>query len=128
MAKPRTPRLKAEVSGAHLKHPGRFKDRHGPRNPRPIGKPYSNMTESQKLVWNEMAGEMPWLHSAHRTLLRMVCHLAARMDTEAGLGVAGTHALSSMLSKLGATPVDESRVNISPDETDEDEQWFSRTH
>lgn len=84
------------------------------------------MTDAQKSVWLEMAGDMPWLSSSHRQLLRLVCYLAARMDTDAGLGVAATHALSSMLSKLGATPVDAARVSMSPeDEDDPDEAYFA---
>ena len=126
MARPRLPRLKAEVSGATLTHPGRFKNRRGPKHTQPVGEPYANMTDAQKSVWLEMAGEMPWLHSSHRTLLRLVCNLVARMDSDAGLGVAATHALSSMLSKLGATPVDAARVSASvEDEDDPDEAFFA---
>ncbi|WP_238381532.1 MULTISPECIES: hypothetical protein [Stenotrophomonas maltophilia group] len=55
---------------------------------------------------------MPWFNAAHRLLLRQVCILAARMETGEDLSVSSTHALSAMLSKLGATPTDESRSAI----------------
>jgi hypothetical protein len=51
-------------------------------------------------------------------LLRLACHLAARLD-EGVLGVNAAQALSSTLSKLGATPVDESRVAIPNDDDDD---------
>lgn len=34
------------------------------------------------------------------------------------------HALSAMLSKLGATPTDESKVDHPQDEVDQDERFF----
>ena len=130
MARNRTPQSKAEVSGASLTHPARFADRKAPKRTRPIGEPYANMTEAQKECWRELAGEMPWLHSAHRTLLRLACYHAARLDTDADFGVSATQALSSILSKLGATPVDETKVVHGGDGDDEDpaEAFFARTH
>jgi hypothetical protein len=48
-------------------------------------------------------------------------------DPENGLGVAAAHALSSILSKLGATPVDESRISHQDDdETDPSDAFFGR--
>jgi len=83
------------------------------------------MTAAEKTVWAECAGDMPWLHSSHRLLLRIVCKLAARMD-EGELGVQATSTLSAMLSKLGATPT--SPV-LMPDRDPDDDEFFSRfTH
>ena len=129
MGNPRLPKAKAETSGAALKNPGRHADRSAPKRTRPIGEPYANMTEAQKECWRELAGEMPWLHSAHRTLLRLACYHAARLDTDADFGVSATQALSSILSKLGATPVDETKV-VHGDDGDEDpaESFFTRPH
>jgi hypothetical protein len=119
MARPRTPNAKAEVSGATTIHPGRFEGRKTPKRVRQIGDPYARMTEAQKVCWEEFRAELPWLNSGHRTILRMACILAARMDTDPEFGVQATQALSSILSKLGATPVDETKVNHA-DEEDED--------
>jgi len=110
MAANRTPKRKAEVSGATLKHPERYRDRTGPSNTKPLGEPFARMTETERKYWAEFAQELPWLHSAHRVLLRLTCKLAARMDHDSEMGVSAAHSLSSLLSKLGATPVDESRV------------------
>ncbi len=118
MARPRLPQAKAEVSGAALKNPGTFKARKAPKGTRPIGEPYARMTPGQQEAWHEMVAEMPWLNSAHRTLLRLACIISARLD-EADVGVNQLQTLSAILSKLGATPVDETRLNL-PAEDDED--------
>jgi len=124
MAKPRTPTKKARVSGAAIKDPGRYKNRSEPANPDPIGTPYKGMTAAQVRVWKECVSNMPWLNAAHRLLLRQVCILAARMETGEDLSVSSTHALSAMLSKLGATPTDESKVSHPQDNEDSDEHLF----
>ena len=87
MAKPRLPQSRAEASGAILKNAGRFAGRSAPKVARPVGEPYARMTDEQKACWYEFAQDMPWLNAAHRTLLRLACHLAARLDLDAEFGV-----------------------------------------
>lgn len=127
MARPRLPALKADASGAAIKNPARFKERSAPKSARPIGRPYKGMTPAQVAVWEESAGNMPWLNSGHRLLLRQVCILAARMETDPEMGVSALQALGAALSKLGATPTDETKVNHG-DEGDEDpaDEFFGR--
>src|SRR5688572_20100477 len=98
MPKPRLPQAKAEASGAVLKNPARFRDRKAPSRTRPLGEPYAGMSEVERRYWLELAGDMPWLHSVHRVLLRTACHFAARLDTEDGIGENGAKVLSSLLS------------------------------
>lgn len=124
----RLPQSKAEVSGATSKNPQRYRDRSVPKDTRPVGEPYASMTAEQMAVWKESAANMPWLHSAHRLLLRQVCILAARMDTDPDMGVSALQALGAALSKLGATPADESRLWFADPEEDDDERFFSRPH
>lgn len=70
---------------------------------------------------------MPRLYVGHRALLRLVCKLAARMDG-GELGVQASSVLSGLLSKLGATPADESRVfHVAPDDDADDEFFSQRT-
>jgi hypothetical protein len=128
MPRPRLPQAKAEASGAVLKNAGRFADRKTPKRTRPIGEPYARMTPEQQECWRELVADMPWLHSAHRTLLRLACYHAARLDTGDEFGVAATQALSSLLSKLGATPTDETKVRHDNGDDDEDsaESFFAR--
>ena len=128
MPKPRLPQAKAEASGAALINPGRFKDRKAPKKTRPVGEPYANMTEPQRAAWAEYEYELPWLTSSHRPLLRLACIWTARME-DAEFGVSATQALSSILSKLGATPVDESKVNHGEgDDEDPADKFFGRPH
>jgi len=127
MARPRLPAAKAEVSGAVVKDPARFKDRQTPKKTRPIGQPYKGMTPEQVAVWEESAANMPWLHSGHRLLLRQVCILAARMETDPEMGVSALQALGAALSKLGATPTDETKVNHGEDgDEDPADEFFGR--
>lgn len=110
MARPRLPQAKAETLGATVKDPGRFADRKAPKRVRPIGDPYGAMSEPEKAAWTEFRAELPWLNSSQRVLLRMACILTVRLDKD-DVGVNTLQTLSSILSKLGATPVDETKVN-----------------
>ncbi|WP_253950427.1 hypothetical protein [Methylibium sp. T29] len=116
------------MSGAAIHDPARFKDRKSPKKTRPLGEPYVRMTDDQKVCWEEYRSELPWLNSSHRPLLRLACIWTAKMD-EVDFGVSATQALSSILSKLGATPVDETKVNHAEDD-DEDpaDRFFGRSH
>jgi hypothetical protein len=125
MAKPRLPAAKAEASGAELKNPGRFKDRKAPKA-KPLGIPYANMTDEEKECWREMAGDMPWLNAGHRVMVRLACYHTARLMGGGEFGVSATQALSSILSKLGASPTDETKVNHGDGEDDEDDEFFGK--
>ena len=127
MPRARTPKAKAEVSGAAQHDPQRFKGRKGPKKPRAVGEPYATMTEPQKVAWAEYQRDLPWLSSSHRPLLRLACIWTARME-DAEFGVSATQALSSILSKLGATPVDETKVNHGDDEDEDPTDKFFGPH
>lgn len=126
MPRPRLPLAKAEASGAIAKNAGRFRDRKAPKRVRPLGEPYAKMTETEREYWGEFASELPWLHSGHRVLLRMACQLSARMDEGSEMGVSAMQALSAILSKLGATPVDETKVSHGGNDEDEDDEFFGK--
>lgn len=127
MGRPRLPQSKAEVSGAVLKDAGRFKDRKAPKGTRPLGEPYKNMTEPQREAWAEFQAELPWLNSSHRAILQIASVLRARLNTDPDMGVNAITTYSAVLSKLAATPVDETKVSV-PDGEEEDpaDQYFAR--
>ena len=129
MANHRLPAMKAEVSGAAIKNPQRHKDRKSPRGTRPLGEPYKAMTPGQQAAWQEFRDELPWLNSSHRALLQLACVLRARLNEDPDMGVNALSAYSSILSKLAATPVDETKVGV-PDGEDEDpaDRFFARPH
>ena len=120
--------MKADASGAAIKNPGRFKERKAPKKTRPLGEPYATMNEGERAVWAELQADMPWLHSGHRLIVRMICHHAARLNTGEEFGTKATQALSSLLSKIGATPSDETKVNHGDDGDSEDpaDAFFTR--
>lgn len=119
MPRPRVPVAKAQITGAAVLHPGRHKDRKQPKATRPIGEPYAAMSETERGQWFEFVRDLPWLNSSHRVILRVACRLSADLDGE-DFGVSKAQALSSILSKLGATPADESKVSM-PDDEEADE-------
>lgn len=124
MPRHRLPQAKAEVSGAALKNPAIFKDRRAPSGLGPIGEPYARMTPEQQAAWRDLTRDLPWLNASHRTLLRLACILSCRLD-EADVGVNQIQTLSAILSKLGATPVDETRLNYLPEaEEDPADKYF----
>lgn len=127
MPRPRLPQAKAETSGAAAHNPARFKDRKSPKKTRPLGEPYKTMAEDEQAVWAELAREMPWLHSTHRTMLLMASRLTAKLHADT-LSVSGMETLARFLSKLGATPTDETKVNHGED-SDEDpsDRFFTGT-
>lgn len=85
------------------------------------------MTEPQQRAWAEFQRDLPWLTASHRTLVRLASVLTARMETD-DLGVSAMQALSSVLSKLGATPVDETKVNHGGDEEEDPTDKFFGSH
>lgn len=130
MPRPRIPKAKAEVSGAVGKNAGRFKDRKSPKRTKPLGEPYAFMDEVERWWWAEYSQGLPWLHSSHRPALMAACRLTGRLQKDPDLPVTAYNALSSLLSKLGATPSDESKVSHGDGDEDEDpaESFFARPH
>lgn len=120
MANPRLPAMKAEVTGAAAKNAGRYADRKPPKGTRPLGQPYKSMDESERSAWFEFSEELPWLNSSHRALLQLACRLRSRLNTDPDMGVNAMQAYSAVLSKLAATPVDETKVSSYGDEADAD--------
>ena len=113
---------KAKASGAELIHAGRFKDRKTSKRTRALGEPYAGMTDSQREAWRQLAYDIPWLNSSHRPLVRVAACVNAQFDEGQKVSISAMQLLVSTLSKLGATPVDETRVrhDDGDDESTED--------
>jgi hypothetical protein len=126
MANNRLPLAKAEVSGATIKNAGRFSGRKAPKV-RPLGTPFARMTEAQQEAWDQFRDELPWLNNSHRALLEAACNVRARLAEGAEVGINVLQTYSSILSKLAATPVDETKVNHGDDsEEDPTDRFFGR--
>jgi hypothetical protein len=124
----RLPSMKADVSGAAMKNPARFKDRPAPSGMGALGDPDPTLTPAQQAAWRQYAATLPWLDASHRTLVRIASLLTARLD-DPGVGLNAIAALSAVLSKMGATPVDSSKVAaLAQVEDDPAERFFSGAH
>ncbi len=115
----RTPAGKARVTGADTRNPARHRGRNDP-TVAPLGDASTYLDEPQRAAWEKFKGEIPWLVASDRALLEIACILRARFTTSPDIGVNNLQVYSAVLSKLGATPADRSRINT-PDEPDEDE-------
>jgi hypothetical protein len=74
------------------------------------------MNTDQCEAWHDFVAELAWLARSHRALLEVASVLRARFFTNPDVGVACLQVLSAVLSKLGATPVDEGRVGWAGDD------------
>jgi len=126
--RPRTPTLKAQITGAAEKDPQRYKDRKSSKKARGIGKPYQSMTEEECAVWKEFVAELPWLNSTHRKILRLTCKLHVDLYMRDAPPVAMYNAYATRLGQLGATPVDDSRITLTEDDAEDPADRFFTTH
>ncbi|MGC2853945.1 hypothetical protein ACM64Y_00585 [Novispirillum sp. DQ9] len=119
MARPRLPAAKADVSGAAVKDPQRHRSRKSPSGTKAIGAAPKRLTAPQREAWKAFTAELPWLNSSHRALLHAACVLRARVENDPDIGVNALQTYSAILSKLAATPVDETKVSM-PDDGEDD--------
>lgn len=119
MARPRTPKAKAAVTGRDQHDKKRFKGRKEPKVEDDIGGPSSWMTAPQNKVWNQFRAELPWLNGSHRALLEIATVLRTRLTAGEEVGVQALGALRQCLSAMGATPADATKVSVPDDGDDE---------
>ena len=123
MPRPRTPVAKAKVLAADQLHPGRHADRRAPSRVVKLGKPSTFLKDGAVVAWESFRRELPWLTEGHRTLVEVASTIRGRMIDGAEVGISALSLLQVCLSKLGATPADESKVNFG-DDGDEADPMF----
>ncbi|MCG7507073.1 hypothetical protein [Mesorhizobium retamae] len=127
MARARTPKAKADITGQSVKQKRKFDARKEPKVLAGVGEPYEWLSDNAKKAWREIAAEIPWLNQSHRGLLSVAAKLRGRMmgdssNGESDLGIQGLSLYQVCLGKMGATPSDASKVTLpSNDEDDEDD-------
>ena len=122
MPAPSSPVAKAKVTGAARLNPKRHAKRKEPASGALGGAPL-HLDKFAKRAWERFRAELPWLTAADKALLEIASVVRGRLLAGE---VPGTTALSmyqSVLSKLGATPTDRSKVN-QPDEEEESDEFF----
>lgn len=123
----RTPLAKAQIMAADRKNPQRYRGRNDPACS-PIGEASRFLNDQQREAWQSFVAEIPWLTAADRPLLELASVLRAGFTADTMTGINRLQVYSSILSKLGATPVDRSRIGAPADDReDETEQYFSGT-
>lgn len=124
MARPRTPKAKAEVIGQADKQKTKFNKRKEPVVNDDIGEPFDWLKPFAKQAWKDMVSEIPWLNSSHRTHLGIAATIRGRMmgDSNEEVGVQALNLLRQCLGQMGATPADATKVTLpNNDEEDEDD-------
>ena len=116
MARPRLPEKVASVTGADKRSPGRFKGRSAPVV-RSLGPAPKRFTEEQREIWNEFNEDMPWLGRSDRRVVGLAVMLQNQIDTEKEVPVAVFAQMRMLLSSMGGTPVDRSKVSAPEEES-----------
>lgn len=111
MARSRSPVAKAKVTGADKKNPGRHKARKSAKTGM-LGPAPAFLDKHSKKAWTLFKKELPWLKENHRAFMEAICGLRGKIISGAGLSATQTTTYQAMLSKLGATPADESKVML----------------
>lgn len=122
MPNPRKPVAVAKATGAAVKNPGRHAGRSEPKG-KPLGKPSTFLDEHGCKAWEGFRAELPWLMESDRAVIEVAAHVRGRLIGGEDVGVTALSMLQSILSKLGATPADRSKVSA-PDGDDEQEDEF----
>lgn len=122
MANPRTPVAKAKATGADKLHPSRHADRSQP-SVKPLGKPSTFLDQHGKQAWEAFKSELPWLAESDRSLVEIAAHVRGRLLSGEDVGVTALSMLQSILSKMGASPADRSKVSA-PDGDEPEDEFF----
>ena len=114
MARPRTPKAKAEATGRTVNNPGRFEGRNEPQVAEPLGDPPAWMKPKQREAWETIAKEIPWLNSSHRGLVEISASIRGRLMAGEDVGVQALNLLRQTYGQMGATPADASKAGAMP--------------
>jgi hypothetical protein len=123
MANIRTPLAKAKATGRTYHDAKRFKDRREPAS-RPLGKPSPHLDDLQRQVWEAFRREVTWLTEADRTTVEAASILRAMLWAGGCDQVKIIGKLTPLLSRMGATPADRSRVHVPKDQEASPEDEF----
>jgi phage terminase small subunit len=126
----RTPLAKAKLTGTDKKHPDRFGDRTEPElSGDKLGPAPEWFDAVSQQVWHEFAQDIPWLVREDRAAVTTAVLAQAQIRIAVAVGApiksAMLMAANTALAKLGATPVDRTKVHQpkEPDVGDENDPW-----
>lgn len=115
MARPRKPTAELELNGAFRKDPQR---RRVDPETRELGEPPPEMPPEIQARWFELADQAPLgvLRARDRVLLECAAYLLHGRRTVTGWPMAEQAQLTKIMSLLGMSPTDASKVNAPKDE------------
>lgn len=122
MPNPRTPAAKAKVTGAAAKNPQRHADRVEPQGS-PLGDAPAFLDEFGRSSWEGFKRELPWLMESDRAVMEVCAQVRGLLLAGEDVGVTKLSMYQSMLSKLGATPADRTRISA-PEQQQEEDEFF----
>jgi hypothetical protein len=124
MSRPRLPNEVARITGADKRSPGRFAGRSAPKV-RSLGNAPARFTEGQKEIWNEFNFDFPWLGRSDRRLVGLAVLLQSQIDDPAKENPVAVFAqMRMLLSSMGGTPIDRSRVTTTEAEAEDPSDEF----
>lgn len=125
MPAPRTPVAKASVTGAATKNPQRHLPRKEPKVAA-LGKPSAFLDEFGVKAWEGFKLELPWLAESDRALVEIAASVRGRLLAGEDVGITALSMMQSILSKMGASPADRSKVMVDDgEETDPADSYFN---
>lgn len=120
--RPRLPQEVAKITGAVAKNAGRFTDRSAPKV-KSLGPAPKRFTESQAEIWNDFNADFSWLGRSDRNLVGLACILQDEIN-KGEAPIAAFAQLRLMLSSMGGTPVDRTKVGKEDDEEEDPTDEF----
>jgi hypothetical protein len=128
MPAPRIPAAKAQVTGAASKNPQRHKDRKEPKGVG-LGKPSPFLDAFGVKAWEGFKQELPWLAESDRALVEIAASVRGRLLAGEDVGITALSMLQSILSKMGGSPADRTKVlHGGEEEADPTDKFFGRSH
>ncbi|MGY6251630.1 hypothetical protein ACXIUS_29580 [Bosea thiooxidans] len=128
MARPRTPKAKAKLTGHADKQRTKFEGRNEPDISDDVGEPFDWLNDFAKQAWRDIKAEVPWLNSSHRGFLAIAARIRGRMmdPKDIDVGVQALNLLRQCYGQMGATPADASKAGAKPDGESKDpaEEFF----
>jgi len=116
----RLPAAKAKATGADAKNPQRHRDRAEPQS-KPLGDAPSFLDGFGRQAWEGFKRELPWLMESDRAVMEVCAQVRGLLLAGEDVGVTKLSMYQSILSKLGATPADRSKVGAPPNDDDDDD-------
>ena len=117
--RPRLPQEVAKITGAVAKNAGRFAGRAAPQV-KSLGPAPRSYSDDQREAWDEFNESFPWLGRSDRELVRLAVVLKSQIEANpAEATAAQIGQMRLLLSSMGGTPVDRTKVS-GPDDEDED--------